>query len=106
MSFNSSDNAQFLVNRPKYMVQPNYPSQRNHTPSREGFMVPIPKVNKSTNVMLGSTNTPTSNPWMGGLPNEITLGPSVPGSSSTTLSLLSGNGQGNPTALAVWRTVI
>ena len=105
-SYTPSGSAQFTVNRPKYVVPDVHPQQRLSQPVREGFMVPIPTQAQtlSSANLFGSTNRPTSNPWMGGLNNEVSLGVSVPGSNSSTL--LSGNGAGNAMALNVWRTVI
>ncbi len=80
--------------------------------TREGFIVPIPTKPQmlSSPMLNGSTNSPISNPFLGGLPNEVTLGVSVPGSNSHTL--LSGNGgvmsngSLNHGAASVWKTVI
>ena len=95
-----NESAQFTVKRPKYVV----PTPMKQ-PIKEGFMLYPPTQSQVlVNAGLhGSTIGPTSNPWMGGLPGEVTYGVSVPGTNTTTLM---GSGAGNPQVADMWRTVI
>jgi hypothetical protein len=103
-AYGSKPTAEFSVKRPKYMVEQTHPVKRPM--GKEGFIIPTPgksQTLKSANLGGGSIG-PTSNPFMGGLPNQAKYGVSVPPSNSATF--VSGNGQGDPQVEAVWKTVI
>lgn len=103
--FSASKNAEFQVKRPKYQTMPSHP-QKTHAMGKEGFMIPTPskaQMLKSDN-LHGGTIGALSNPYMGALHDEATLGVSTPPKNTATLT--SGNGAGNPGSLKVWATVI
>jgi hypothetical protein len=103
-AYSTKPTAQFPVKRSKYMVEQTHPVQRQ-TP-KEGFIIPTPSKTQTLvgNNLNGGTIGPTSNPFMGGLHGEGSYGVSVPPANTATLT--SGNGQGDPSMTAVWKTVI
>ena len=103
-SYAPSTSAKFEVNRPKY--KPPQPTSKMPM-MKEGFIVPIPQESQTlkSSYLGGSSNTPISNPFLGGLPMEASLGVSTPGAISATM--LSGNGQNDLNSVAnVWKTVL
>lgn len=101
--YQASHSGEFSVKYPKYNTPPSFPAQRM---KKEGWIIPTPQKSqllKSSN-LGGGTVGPLSNPFLGGLPNELKYGVSAAsGNVSTTVS---GNGAGDPMATAVWKTVI
>lgn len=103
-AYSNARNAQFTVNKPKYVVPQSNPIKSEI--GREGFILPTPTkaMTIQSDNLNGGFTTHTSMPMMGALHGEATYGVSVPGMNTATT--VSGNGAQNPASRAVWKTVI